>query len=379
MASIHKRPGTPYYHGAWRATDGRLVLRSTKQTDRKKALAFAIECERAEKLAGADTLTEAQAREIIGDILKRTASGEVLRCPAIKDYFGEWLANKDATKAGGTVTRYTKAVTEFLKHLGDRASKPLTSLTSQQVESFVTMRSKAGLSPSTVTLDAKVLRTALNKARKQGLIVSNPAEAIDLPGNDAVERGAFTPAEVKILVDAADGEWKTLIQLAYFTGARLSDCVRMEWDSVDLAKGELTYLQGKTGNTVTLPIHLELDAHLSKLATSDRPEKFIMPGMADKGPGGRHGLSESFKAIMRKAGVDSQQVKRDVGVRTLSRRTFHALRHSFTSALANAGVPPELRMKLTGHTTEAAHRGYTHHEMETLANAMKKLPGLASE
>jgi integrase len=77
---------------------------------------------------------------------------------------------------------------------------------------------------------------------------------------------------------------------------------------------------------------------------------------------------------MRKAGVDSQPVKRDVGVRTLSRRSFHALRHSFTSALANADVAPELRMKLTGHSSEAVHRGYTHHEIETLRQAILKLP-----
>jgi integrase len=339
-------------------------------------MAFALECERAEKLAGAGTLTEAQARSILNGILERAATGETLRCPSVSDYLREWLAGKEATKAGGTVTRYAKSVNEFLTHLGDRAKKPLSSLTPRQVESFVTMRSKTGLSPSTVTLDAKVLRTALNKARRQGLISTNPAEAIDLPGNDSVERGTFTAAEVKMLVDAAEGEWKTLIQLAFFTGARLSDCVRMEWDSVDLAKAVLTYTQGKTGSTVTLPIHPELEGHLSKLATSDRPERFLMPGMADKGPGGRHGLSESFKTIMRKAGVDSQEVKRDVGVRTLSRRTFHALRHSFTSALANAGVAPELRMKLTGHTTEAAHRGYTHHEIETLRHAVLKLPPL---
>ena len=98
--------------------------------------------------------------------------------------------------------------------------------------------------------------------------------------------------------------------------------------------------------------------------------------MADKGPGGRHGLSESFKNIMRKAGVDSQPIVSDVGVRTLSRRSFHALRHSFTSALANAGVAPELRMKLTGHKTEAVHRDYTHHELAALADAVAKMPGL---
>ena len=44
----------------------------------------------------------------------------------------------------------------------------------------------------------------------------------------------------------------------------------------------------------------------------------------------------------------------------ISKRTFRALRHSFTSALANAEVAPELRMKLTGLSSEAIHRGYTH-------------------
>jgi integrase len=374
MASIHRRPGSPYWRAAWRATDGTLIARSTKQTDRKKALAFALECERAEKLAGAGTLTEAQARDILNDILERAATGESLRCPSVREYLRDWLLAKEGTTADGTVARYGKSVNEFLAHLGDRADKPLSALTARQVETFVTARSKLGLSPSTVRIDAKAIRTALNKARRQGLLTVNPAEAVDLPGTDIVQRAAFSPAEVKMLVDAADGEWKTLILLAYYTGARLSDCCRMEWEAVDLANGVLTYTQGKTGKEVAVPIHPDLRTRLEGLAGLDTAPKFIMPGMADKGPGGRHGLSETFKGIMRKAGVDAQRVERDVGVRTLSRRTFHALRHSFTSALANAGVAPELRMKLTGHTTEAVHRGYTHHELETLRAAIGKLP-----
>jgi integrase len=55
---------------------------------------------------------------------------------------------------------------------------------------------------------------------------------------------------------------------------------------------------------------------------------------------------------------------------------LRSIRHSFTSALANAGVPPELRMKLTGHKSAEIHRGYTHMEMETLKDAIKKLPKL---
>ena len=64
--------------------------------------------------------------------------------------------------------------------------------------------------------------------------------------------------------------------------------------------------------------------------------------------------------------------------RKISHRTFHALGHSFTSGIANAGVAPELRMKLTGHSSERVHQRYTHHELEVLKAAMAKLPSLNS-
>lgn len=190
-----------------------------------------------------------------------------------------------------------------------------------------------------------------------------------------MERGTFTPAEVKILVDTAQDDWKTLILLAYYTGARLSDCCRMVWADVDLSGGTLAFTQAKTGEKVTVPLHSDLLVHLETLAGTDKPEVFIMPHMAGLKPGGRHGLSEGFKRIVRKAGLDMERVK-SAGVRQLSRRTFHALRHSFTSALANQGVAPEVRMKLTGHKTEAVHRGYTHHEFEKLRAGVEKIPSL---
>jgi len=67
------------------------------------------------------------------------------------------------------------------------------------------------------------------------------------------------------------------------------------------------------------------------------------------------------------------------GKRMISKRTFHALRHSFTSALANKNVASELRMKLTGHKPLAEHQKYTHHEMDNLRAAVKKNPVLGSK
>lgn len=67
------------------------------------------------------------------------------------------------------------------------------------------------------------------------------------------------------------------------------------------------------------------------------------------------------------------------GTRKFTRRTFHSLRHSFNSALANAGVAEEIRMKLTGHSSKAMNTRYTHLEMGMLKNAVTSLPLFATK
>ncbi len=44
--------------------------------------------------------------------------------------------------------------------------------------------------------------------------------------------------------------------------------------------------------------------------------------------------------------------------------------------MANAGVPLEIRQKLTGHASKAVNDLYTHAEIETLRKAVDSVPGL---
>ncbi len=371
MASIHRRDNSPYWWASWRDATGRLYHRSTKQTDRRNALCFAMECERAEKHATAGTLTEAQARQIVADILERTQTGERLRNPKASEWLTEWVESKEASRAETTGIRYRQTVERFLGYLGDRANRPLVAITPRDIQGFIDLRARQQVSPSTLNVDGKTLRAAFNRARRMGLVSSNPAEAVDLPARQSIERGTFTPAEVAMLIKSAEGEWKTLIVLAYYTGARLSECCRVEWKDVDLAGGTITFPITKTGKAHTLPLHPELQNQLEHIA-GDVPGP-LMPGLAGVRISGRRGLSQHFLAVMQKAGLDAERVQGS-GKRQLHRRSFHALRHSFTSALANAGVAPELRMKLTGHKSAAVHAGYTHHELKTLRAALAKLP-----
>ena len=61
---------------------------------------------------------------------------------------------------------------------------------------------------------------------------------------------------------------------------------------------------------------------------------------------------------------------------SVGKLTFHALRHSFNSAPANAGVQQETRMLMTGHSSVAVQRDYTHLDLASLRSAVEKLPAV---
>ena len=52
-------------------------------------------------------------------------------------------------------------------------------------------------------------------------------------------------------------------------------------------------------------------------------------------------------------------------------RSFHSLRHSFNTFLAQAEVSQDMRMKITGHSTAAINEIYTHRKEEELHDVVK--------
>ena len=75
----------------------------------------------------------------------------------------------------------------------------------------------------------------------------------------------------------------------------------------------------------------------------------------------------------KKAIRSTSQATVGFGARNFSNRSFHSLRHGFASALANAGVSEEIRMKLTGHRSSDIHQKYTHMNTAPLKEAIDSL------
>ena len=237
------------------------------------------------------------------------------------------------------------------------------------IERFLHQRMDSGCAPKTAIVDVKTLSSALARAERLGYIDRNPARAVTLPKSISSEREPFTLAEVEELVAAAPNlDWQTLILLASCTGARLGDCVSFTWDHLNLETAQLLFIQQKTNTAVMVPLHPRLISHLKHLSLTFT-EGPLCRSLSTKGPGGKHGLSEGFKRIVKRAGLDLMVVK-GKGARNFSRRTFHSLRHGFASVLANLGTVEEVRRALTGHKDSEIHRKYTHLSDERLRAAI---------
>ena len=97
----------------------------------------------------------------------------------------------------------------------------------------------------------------------------------------------------------------------------------------------------------------------------------VFPKLAGKRIAGGRGLSAQFRDIVEAAGINGRVVMRDGKGRSTNSKTFHGLRHSFISRLANAG---RNRDQLAGHSDAKTHGIYTHHGDLDLRGAIAKPP-----
>ena len=181
MSSLRKdaKGRSPYWIACYSAADGRRLQKSTKQTDRKKALEIALTLERAEKLAGQGTLTETRARALLAEVLERT-TGDSLPFHTVEGFLRDWLNGKEISKAKTTFRNYVQTVEGFIAHLGKRAKLSISSITPKDISTFRNAEIASGKNPNSVRFTVKNLRVPFNAARRQGIITTNPAEAVAL-------------------------------------------------------------------------------------------------------------------------------------------------------------------------------------------------------
>jgi integrase len=438
MASLIKRPGSPYWFAAFDVpqSDGsvRRLKKSTKKRKRSEAMAEALRIEEVERRGSLSTsetgsksylilseaaeaaargeLSEARARELIAKIAE-ISTGNPLRFYTVKSWADDYLATKASRGKPATVARYTSHVGAFLGWLGEKADKKLETVTKSDAREFRdNIRlgwpkiEKNGKEPvrtaKTTNHYAADVAAMFRSAVREGMLLASPFAALEkLPENDSIERDVFTVAEVGRLVESAGKpewqddlfprsqgnldiqlqrarDWQGIILLGFYTGARLGDCAAMKWEHVDLDRRTITFVPAKTERKrkkLEIPIHARLFSFLESF-DGERVGS-LFPSQARNSARGNQGLSAQFVEILKLAGIDRKELRAGTSRRRAQyARGFHSLRHSLTSNLANLDVSEEIRRRIVGHDSPDVHAKYTHTERETLARALSKLPNV---
>jgi integrase len=389
-------------------------------TSENATKAFAILTEAAEAAARGE-LSEGRARDLIARLCE-VSTGSPLKFHTVRTWAEDWREMKAATTKQATKARYKTHLDAFLAWLGEKADAKLEAVTKADIRAFRdAVRSgwtEADGTPTgkrdKATVNHRTAKTAnhyasdvagmFRSAMREGLILASPAAALDrLPELDSTEREVFTVAEVGQLVSGAGttawqdalfpaskaddetradrgADWQGMILVGFYAGARLGDCARLTWGNVNLARKTLSFMPAKSERKrkrLEVPIHPRLMSWLATRTTGTDAEP-LFPALFKIRVGGNQGLSAQFIAIMEAGEIDRRNVRQGTkgGQRAQHARSFHALRHSLTSTLANADVSEEIRRRITGHESAAVHSGYTHHERETLARAVEKMPSV---
>lgn len=99
---------------------------------------------------------------------------------------------------------------------------------------------QSGLSSQTAGHVRAVLRTALNRAQRYGMIERNAAADAYPPRIRRRERSVMTEAQVRTLLDALVGDrMQALYTLAIATGLRQGELLGLRWHDVDLDAGTI--------------------------------------------------------------------------------------------------------------------------------------------
>jgi integrase len=379
MASIHKdlRGKSPFWYICYTTAEGVRKKVSAKVTDRRVAEKIALALQRAEGEKRKGTITTDRIKELLNDTL-RSAGLEEIRTLQLKEWLDQWLEAKRNISPSSRLA-YEQATREFVEFMGPRQNGPLDAVTERDIDRFIDHLKKGGRGAGTINkLVRKYLSGAFEKARKLGKIKYNPVAATDSLEHRSIVKDRFTPEQVARLVAAADHDWAGMVLFGYGSGARLQDAANLRWSNLDLENGLVTFTERKTGRKAVIGIHPDFEQWLLEPnGTTEDPEGFVFPTLANRGGGGGNGLSKGFERLMNKAGIESRILKTGEGtghnIRALS---YHSLRHGAASSVFNSEAIKEVQRRVTNHARGGVLDRYTHQDVALIKAAVELIPRL---
>jgi integrase len=378
MASVTRRRGSKIWTAFFRDERGRQHCRSTATSDKRLAVTIAQDYEKAAK----QKRTKRQVQKVL-DHLHELITGEPIARTSLREYATSWLKGKKHETAASTLDFYQKSVSKMLGFFKVRVDLPITEINREDLIAYRAHLAET-LAPKTANHHLKCAKMVLKAAHRDGLIADDPGEFIAGVKRESggTKKRPFTQEELKRVLAVCDPEWRSMVLFALYLGQRLSDIATLRWSAIDKERGQIRLTTNKTNTMLILPLTRGLRKHIEIMEVTDGPIHPRACKIAETN--GRAALlSNQFSDILAAAGVAAlsaappQPGQRKSGRRTANALTFHSLRHTCTSWLHEAGVPPSVAMSFVGHGSSEINQHYVTVGDDSLRRAADSLPDVA--
>jgi integrase len=276
--------------------------------------------------------------------------------------FIRYFEEQAELRRGNTARNWKNALEHFRTFAGERLT--FAELNPTLFEKFKAYLLK-DISPNSAQIYLARVKSTLNQAVRDGILVGNPAQSVKIKG-EATLPVFLELDELNKLnkTKCRNDQIKQAFFFACFTGMRYSDVSRLTWASIN--GDSIKYQQKKTGKDELILITEEAGKILKKQRKEEPSRNLVRE------------FSEDIVFFLPSQPVVDKRLKqwaKDAGL--AKRLSFHKARHTFAMIARRKGIPMHTIKGLLGHESERMTEKYARLDELEKRKAAKKFPTLS--
>ena len=267
-----------------------------------------------------------------------------------------------------TVSSYQTDIGGFNQWCSDQEIK-FSEVNLRHAENFIVSLRKKELAPASISRKISSLKSLFVYLKKQQHIRTNPFQDLVLPKIPKSLPKSMSMAEVNTLLDAPDTSTfiglrdKTMLELMYATGLRVSELVSLKYSSFDFERSVIKVL-GKGSKERIIPFGDSALSWLKQYIDFRRQNNLNMNSKY-------FFISQKLSQVTRQSFW--QRVENYQKIASIPYKISpHTLRHAFATHLLNNGADLRSVQMLLGHSDLSTTQIYTHIAKQRLSEMIKK-------
>lgn len=261
--------------------------------------------------------------------------------------------------SANTRQAYERDLRLFCKTLGFKNSDALVNVSREQITGYMTQLKEKGLAAATIARKLAAIKAFYRFMTAEGYMDANPAEVVEAGTKGIKLPRVLSEDEVVRLLNQPDITTaegfrdRTMLEVLYATGMRVSELINLTLDRVDLnMKYIIAFGKGSKERIVPLGsvaaefLQQYLEKVRPKLTHAGRNTNIVFLAF-----GGHELTRQRFWQIIRAYGRKANINKA---------LTPHILRHSFATHLLDNGADLRSVQELLGHSDISTTQIYTH-------------------